>query len=301
MKEVSDMNNYIISACSTADLTKEQFEALDVKYIYFHYSMDGKQYLDDMGQTVSFKEFYDKMRAGADTRTSQINPEEFIDFFTPFLEEGKDILHISLSSGISGVYNSARIAKEELEEKYPDRKIMVVDSLTASIGYGLMVDKASELRKEGYSIEQLASWLEENKRKLHAWFFTSDLTYLVKGGRVSKASGMVGSILNICPLLTVNYEGKLVAKEKVRTKKKVILQAVKKMEELAENGYEYSEKCFISMADCLEDAQAVAKLVEEKFPKLNGKVRINYIGTTIGSHTGPGTVALFFWGKERID
>lgn len=295
------MNNYVISACSTADLTKEQFEAIDVKYIYFHYSIDGVSYLDDMGQTMSFKAFYDKMREGADTRTSQINPDEFIEFFTPFLEAGQDILHISLSSGISGVYNSARIAKEELEEKYPERKIMVVDSLNASIGYGLMVDKAAELRKEGYSIDQLTSWLEENKLKLNAWFFTSDLTYLVRGGRVSKVSGAVGSVLNICPLLTINPEGKLVSKEKVRTKRKVILQIVKKMEELAENGYDYSEKCYISMSDCMDDAQAVVKLVEEKFPKLKEKVCVNYIGTTIGSHTGPGTVAMFFWGKERTE
>lgn len=295
------MNNYVISACSTADLTKEQFEAIDVKYIYFHYSIDGVSYLDDMGQTMSFKAFYDKMREGADTRTSQINPDEFIEFFTPFLEAGQDILHISLSSGISGVYNSARIAKEELEEKYPERKIIVVDSLNASIGYGLMVDKAAELRKEGYSIDQLTSWLEENKLKLNAWFFTSDLTYLVRGGRVSKVSGAVGSVLNICPLLTINKEGKLVSKEKVRTKRKVILQIVKKMEELAENGYDYSEKCYISMSDCMDDAQAVVKLVEEKFPKLKEKVCVNYIGTTIGSHTGPGTVAMFFWGKERTE
>lgn len=295
------MNNYVISACSTADLTKEQFEAIDVKYIYFHYSIDGVSYLDDMGQTMSFKAFYDKMREGADTRTSQINPDEFIEFFTPFLEAGQDILHISLSSGISGVYNSARIAKEELEEKYPERKIIVVDSLNASIGYGLMVDKAAELRKEGYSIDQLTSWLEENKLKLNAWFFTSDLTYLVRGGRVSKVSGAVGSVLNICPLLTINKEGKLVSKEKVRTKRKVILQIVKKMEELAENGYDYSEKCYISMSDCMDDAQAVVKLVEKKFPKMKEKVCVNYIGTTIGSHTGPGTVAMFFWGKERTE
>lgn len=301
MREVSDMNNYILSACSTADLTKEQFETLDVKCIYFHYSMDGVQYPDDLGQTISFDEFYEKMKNGADTRTSQINPDEFIAYFTPFLEEGKDILHVSLSSGISGVYNSACIAKEELEEKYPERKITIVDSLTASAGYGLMMDKAAELKNAGYSMEELASWLEANKLKLHAWFFSSDLTFFVKGGRVSKTSGFVGTILNICPLLNVNFEGKLIPREKIRTKKKAVIQIVKKMEELAQDGLDYSGKCFISMSACLEDAQAVAKLIEEKFPKLNGKVMINYIGTTIGSHTGPGTVALFFWGKERID
>ena len=151
------------------------------------------------------------------------------------------------------------------------------------------------------SLEEIYNWTNENKLKLHHWFFSSDLTFFVKGGRVSKTSGWVGTMLNICPLLNVNNEGKLIPRYKIRTKKKVIKAIVDKMEEHAEGGLDYSGKCYISQSDCYEDAREVADLIEARFPKLNGKVEINYIGTTIGSHTGPGTVALFFWGDERVE
>ena len=295
------MGDYILSCCSTADLTQEHFESRDIHYICFHFELDGKQYLDDLGKSIAFHEFYQAMANGADTRTSQINADEFIQYFTPFLKEGKDILRLTLSSGISGVYNSAMIAKEELAEKYPDRKIYIVDSLAASSGYGLLMDKLADLRDEGMDIDSLHTWAEENKLKLHHWFFSSDLTFFVKGGRISKTAGFVGSVMDICPLLNVDYQGKLIPRFKIRTKKKVIQAIANKMEEFAQDGLEYNGKCYMSQSDCLEDAKAVAKLVEEKFPGLNGKVEINDIGTTIGSHTGPGTVALFFWGSERKD
>lgn len=295
------MNKYIISCCSTADLSKEHFEQRDIKYICFHYELDGRQYPDDLGQTVSFEDFYSAMANGADTRTSQINEAEFEAYFEPFLEEGKDIIHLCLSSGITGVINSANIAKEMLAEKYPDRKIYIVDSLAASSGFGLLMDKLADLRDEGKSIEELHKWVEDNKLKMQHWFFTSDLTFFVKGGRVTKTAGFVGGILNICPLLHVDYQGKLIPKFKIRTKKKVIEAIVEQMKLHAENGLDYSDKCYISQSACCEDAKAVAELVEEAFPKLKGKVLINNIGTTIGSHTGPGTVALFYWGKERTE
>ena len=295
------MENYIISCCSTADLTKEHFEQRDIKYICFHYELDGKQYPDDLGQTMSFEDFYSAMTNGADTRTSQINEAEFEAYFEPFLKEGKDIIHLCLSSGITGVINSANIAKEILAEKYPDRKIYIVDSLAASSGFGLLMDKLADLRDEGKSIDELYKWSEENKLKMQHWFFTSDLTFFVKGGRVTKTAGFVGGILNICPLLHVDYQGKLIPKYKIRTKKKVIEAIVEQMKLHAEDELDYSDKCYISQSACYEDAKAVADLVEKTFPKLKGKVLINNIGTTIGSHTGPGTVALFYWGKERCE
>ena len=295
------MSNYVLSCCSTADLSKEHFEERDIKYICFKYYLDDVYYPDDLGQTMAFEDFYQKMVDGADTKTSQINAEEYTEYFESFLKEGKDLIHLCLSSGISGSCNSAMIAKNELEEKYPDRKIYVIDSLAASSGFGLLVDKAADLRDEGMSIDELAAWLEENKKRVHHWFFSTDLTFFVKGGRVSKTAGFVGGILNICPLLNVNFEGKLIAREKIRTKKKVIKVIVEKMEQYADNSLEYADKCYISNSACMEDAAAVAALIEEKFPNLKGKVLINSIGTTIGSHTGPGTVALFFWGKERED
>ncbi len=293
------MSDYILSGCSTADLTKEHFLERDIHYICFHYEMDGKQYMDDLGETMSSADFYKAMQDGADTRTSQVNAVEYEEFFEPFLKEGKDILHVCLSSGISGSYNSANIAKEMLAERYPDRKIYIVDSLAASSGFGLLLDKLADLRDGGMSIDELYAWVNENKTKLHHWFFSTDLTFYIKGGRVSKTSGFVGTILNICPLLNVDAMGKLIPRKKIRTKKKVIEAIVKQMEEYAQDGYDYSGKCYMSHSACYEDAKAVADIVEDKFPKLNGKVQIYNIGTTIGSHTGPGTVALFFWGSER--
>lgn len=293
------MSNFILSCCSTADLAKEHFEKRNLQYICFHYELDGKEYKDDLGQSMSFEDFYKAMQNGAETKTSQVNASEYEEYFESFLKEGKDILHVSLSSGISGSFNSANIAKEMLTEKYPDRKIYVVDSLTASSGYGLLMDKLADLRDEGKTIDEIHEWVEKNKHHCLAWFFTSDLTFFIKGGRVSKTSGFVAGVLNICPMLNVDPEGKLIARQKVRTKRKVIEAIVQKMEEKAENGLDYSGKCYISQSACYEDAKAVADLVEAKFTKLNGKVEINNIGTTIGSHTGPGTVALFYWGTDK--
>lgn len=295
------MSDYIVSCCSTADLSKEHFIERDIHYICFHYELDGKAYLDDLGESIPFADFYQAMQNGADTKTSQINAEEYEEYFETFLKEGKDILHVSLSSGISGTINSANIAKTNLQERYPDRKIYIVDSLGASSGYGLIMDKIADLRDEGKNIDEVYSWIEENKLKLHHWFFSTDLTFYVKGGRVSKVSGFVGGILNICPLLNMDNLGRLIPRFKIRTKKKVIEAIVEQMEKHAEGGHDYSGKCYICQSACYEDARAVADMVENSFPKLNGKVEIYNIGTTIGSHTGPGTVALFFWGSKRED
>ena len=295
------MSDYILSCCSTADLSAELMEARDIHYICFHYEVDGTTYPDDLGQSIPFSRFYQMMRDGAMTRTSQVAAGEYEEYFESFLREGKDILHLTLSSGISGTLNSAMIAAEDLREKYPERKIYIVDSLAASSGYGLFMDRLADLRDSGMSIDEVRDWAEDNKLKCVHWFFTSDLTFFIRGGRVSKASGMIGQMLNICPLLNVDAQGKLIPREKHRGKKKVIHAIVQKMKEQAENGLDYSGKCFISQSDCLSDARAVADAVEATFPKLDGKVRIFDIGTTIGSHTGPGTVALFFWGQERRD
>lgn len=293
------MKDYIISCCSTADLTQEHFREREIHYICFHYEMDGVQYVDDLGISMSFEDFYKAMAGGAETRTSQVNAKEFEEYFEPFLEKGIDILHVSLSSGISGVINSAMVAKRNLEEKYPDRTIHVVDSLGASSGYGLLMDKLADLRDEGKSLEELYRWTEEHKKELHHWFFSTDLTFYIKGGRISKTAGFIGGMLNICPLLNMDGEGKLVPRLKIRTKQKVIKTIVDKMEENAKGGLEYADKCYISQSACYEDAKEVARLVEERFKKLQGRVEINHVGTTIGSHTGPGTVALFFWGDIR--
>ena len=299
-KEI-DMSDYIISCCSTADLSEEHFKSRDIHYICFHYELDGKQYPDDLGKSMKLADFYQAMVNGAETKTSQVNAEEYEKYFRGFLEQGKDILHVTLSSGISGSINSAMVAKQTLAEEFPDRKIYVVDSLGASSGYGLLMDRVADMRDSGMSLDDLAKWTEDNRLHLHHWFFSTDLTFYIKGGRVSKTAGFVGSVLNICPLLNMDNLGRLIPRYKIRTKKKVIKTIVDKMEEHAQDGLNYSGKCYISQSACYEDAKEVAELVEKRFPTLNGKVEINDIGTTIGSHTGPGTVALFFWGDERVD
>ena len=293
--------SYILSCCSPADLSKEHFESRGIHYVCFHYAIDGVEYPDDLGQSIPFDEFYERMKQGADTRTAQVNVAEYVDYFVPFLEEGKDIVHVSLSSGISGTINAARNAAAILRERYPDRKIHIIDSLGASSGYGLLMDTAATKRDEGMSCDELAAWITDNRLKLHHWFFSTDLSFFVKGGRISKTSAVFGGLLEICPLMNMDNLGRLIPRFKIRTKKKVIREIVNKMEACAENGLDYNGKCYISMSACYEDARAVADLVEARFPKLNGKVVINNIGNLIGSHTGTGTVALFFWGSERTN
>ena len=292
---------YIISCESTADLTKEHFESRNIKYVRFHFELDGKEYYDDLGASVPFEEFYEKVGAGVPTKTSQVNIDEYINFWTPFLEQGNDIVHVSLSSGLSGTINSARNAAEILKEKYPERTIWTLDSLGASSGYGMLMDCAADLRDSGKSPEELVNWIEANKLRLHHWFFSTDLSSYVRGGRISKTAAVFGGMLQICPLLNMDNGGHLVPREKIRTKKRVIEQMVKRMEEHVQGGLDYTGKVYISHSSCYDDARKVADMIEEKFTKISGRVEINWVGTTIGSHTGPGTVALYFFGTERTE
>ena len=266
------MSSYVISCCSTADLTEEHFSKREISYICFHYKLNDTEYADDLGKSMPFDQFYAAMAAGASTKTSQVNADEFEAYFETFLQDGKDILHVCLSSGISGVLNSAMIAKADLEERYPERKILIVDSLGASSGYGLLMDRLADLRDEGKPLEEVYDFAMKNRLKVHHWFFSTDLTFYVRGGRISKASGAIGGLLGICPLLNMDNEGRLIPRFKIRTKKKVIKKIVDQMEENAEGGLSYSGKCYISQSACYEDARAVADLIEERFPNLNGKV-----------------------------
>ena len=225
--------------------------------------------------------------------------EEFTEYFKRFLDDGKDVLHLTLSSGISGVINSARIAANELQEEYPDRKIVVIDSKTASAGYGLFMDKLASLRDEGYSFDELVAFTEENVIKQNTWFFTTDLTFFIRGGRVSKVSGWFGTALNICPLLNVNDEGKLIPRQKARGKKMVKKAALDAIMERIQDADGYSQNIFITHSVCYDDAREMADMLEAEFPCMKEKIRIFDIGPTIGAHTGPGTVAIGFWGKDK--
>lgn len=293
------MPGYVLSCCSTADLTHDWLERRNINYLEFNYFLDGVPCKDDFGATNSPADLYAKMLAGADAKTSQISAGNYLASFEQSLSAGLDVVHVTLSSGISGTYNSACAARDQLAEKYPDRHVYVVDSLAASSGYGLLMDRLADLRDEGMSAAELVAWAEEHKGEVQHWFFSSDLTFFIRGGRISKAAGLVGGMLKICPVMDVAPDGSLAVKEKIRTKAKAEKRVIEKMVELAEGGRDYSGKCFISQSECLDDAREVARMVEETFPKLDGKVEVFDIGATIGVHTGPGTVALFFWGQKR--
>ncbi len=293
------MGEYIISCCSTADVTEEYLKEKNIEHICFHYYLDDKAYEDDLFKSISPKDFYGAMVDGAMTKTSQVNADEFTAYFRGFLEKGLDVIHLTLASGISGVINSARIAAQELQEEFPDRKLVVFDSLTASAGYGLFMDKLASLRAEGMSFDELVSWTEAHIQNQNTWFFTTDLTFLIRGGRVSKLSGWFGTALKICPLMNVNDEGKLIPRQKCRGKKLVKKAALDAIKERINNGADYDENIFITHSVCYEDAREMADMLEEAFPKMKEKIRIFDIGPTIGAHTGPGTVAIGFWGREK--
>lgn len=290
---------YAITCCSTADLPAQFFEKTGISYARFHFSMNGVEYEDDLGASISPEAFYQQIRQGALPVTSQVNVQQYEELFEPVLCSGRDLIHLTLSSGISGSISSARIAARELAERYPGRRIQVIDSLAAASGYGLLVEEAYARQQEGMSFDQLVSWIEENKRKLHHWFFSTDLTHFRRGGRISASSAFFGNMLNICPLMNVNSQGKLIPREKIRGKKRVMGQMLRQMELHAQEGTAYRGRCFLSHSDCPQDAKELAAMVEQAFPHLDGPVEIFPIGTVIGSHTGPGTVALFFWGDER--
>ena len=292
------MSDYILSCCSSCDLTNEWIERRNLHYVSFNISLDGVQYKDDMGKTFSPRDLLKKMEEGADAKTSMVSIGEYVDYFKPFLKEGKDILHVSLSTGISGTYNGACQAADILRETYPDRKIIVIDSMAASSGYGLLMELAADKRDEGLGIDELAAWIEDNKLNVVHWFFSTDLQYYIKGGRISKTAGTIGQVLNICPLLNVDFEGRLIPREKIRTKKKVVKRIVEKMIDEADGGINYTGKVFLSDSD-KELGDEVTALIEETFPQLKGRIARFDIGCTIASHTGPGTVALFFKGKKR--
>ena len=289
------MENYILSCCSTMDLRKGWAEEQGVNLIYAKFFLEGEEFRDDFYESISQDKLFERMLSGEKSQTTQVNTEEYIDSFRKYLEQGQDIFHICLSGGLSGTVNSCHIAKDILLEEFPERKIEILDSLMASSGYGLLVDKACALKKQGLTMEELRKELEKWRNCLHAYFFTSDLRFFIQGGRVSKAAGFIGGLLRICPVLKITEEGKLKPIEKVRGKKQAMENILSKMEK---EGYLSTEKCFISHSACPLDAKKLAESIRDRFHP-EGNMEIFDIGGTIACHTGPGTVACFFFGKEK--
>lgn len=294
------MADYVLSCSSTIDTSVEWLSDRKIICVLYNYELDGTPCKDDFGKTMPPAELYARMLAGATAKTSQISVGDYLAHFTPILEAGSDLLHVTLSSGLSGTFDSACVAAEHLRERYPDRSIYIVDSLSAVGGYALLLDKLAELRDSGMSIDELYTWAEAHKAETQTWFFSTDLTFYVRGGRISKAAGMVGGVLQLCPLMHVEADGTLAVKEKIRTKRKAITRSVEKMRELAQGGTSYSERVYINHSESLSDAQALASSVKQEFANLLGEPSIFPIGATIGCHTGPGTLVLSFWGASRI-
>lgn len=287
------MSEFIITADSTVDMPKEYLAEKGIPIMPLSYVLEGVTYEDGNGLTG--KEFYDKIRAGAMPTTSQINPEQAKAAFEPIVKEGKDILHIAFTSGLSGSYNSARIAAEELSEEYPDRKIIVVDSLCAAMGEGMLLYKAVELKEQGKSLDEIVEWVENNKLHVCHDVTVDDLFHLHRGGRVSKASAIVGSMIKIKPIIHVNDEGKLIVIGKERGRKKSLMTLVDRMEEKMK-GFE-NDVFMIVHGDAQEDAEFVKNEMIKRFGVTN--IMINCLGSVIGSHTGPGVVAIFYMGNRN--
>ena len=287
------MRDYVITVNSTVDLPKEWLEERKVPVIPLKYTIDNETYTDMEG--LSSKEFFEKLRDGKMATTSQINPEEARAQLEPFLKEGKDVLHLGFSSGLSGTYNSMRIAGEELKEEYPEAKIIIIDTLCACLGEGLLLYKALQLKEAGKTIEETAKWVEENKLHICHNVTVDDLFHLHRGGRISKASAVLGSVVQIKPIIHMDENGKLQVIGKERGRKKSLNKIVDMAAEQAK-GWE-NDLILITHGDCVEDAEYVAERVRAKMGVDN--ILINNIGTVIGSHTGPGVVAVFCMGEKR--
>ena len=290
------MRDFVILTDSCADLTAEMVEQLDVQVLPLSFNMDGKtvfNYPDN--REMDPHTFYEQLRAGKTATTSAVNVAQFTEVMEPCLQEGKDVLVLAFSSGLSTTYNSAAIAADDLKEKYPERKIYVVDTLCASMGQGLLVYLAAKEREKGGSIEQVRDWTEANKMSIAHQFTVNDLFHLKRGGRVSAATAVVGSMLAIKPVLHVDDEGHLINIGKVRGRAASLKALVDAMEKAAIDPAD--QTIFISHGDCWDDANAVAHMVKERFGVK--EVIMNYVGPVIGAHAGPGVVALFYIGKER--
>lgn len=287
------MSNYKIITDSACDLTASMLQELDVAMTPLHLLFKGDNRPDTV-EDAFIAEFYAGMRAGEVSKTSAVNPEAWVSTIEPVLAAGQDALVLGFSSGLSTTYQSAVIAAQELMEKYPDRKIRVVDTLCAALGEGLLVWYTCKKRDEGLSLDELADWVEENKMYSSHWFTVDDLVYLKRGGRVSAATAMVGTMLKIKPVLHMDENGKLVSMIKARGRKAAIETLLQQMLTLGE-GFD-NETVFICHADCLPDAEKLKEMVLEKTGAKN--VFIGNLGAVIGSHAGPGTLSLFFMGKR---
>lgn len=294
------MNTKFILSCeSTVDLPYSYVNHRDIPVLFYSYSVDGEEYPDDMGRDAdALPRFYRFLDEGKIPSTSQINVFRYLEYFDELLKMG-DVLHIAFGSGMTGSVTNAISAAEMLRGKYPERKIEVVDSLCSSSGYGLLVDSAADLRDGGSTLEETANWVNANRKLVHHQFFSTDLKYYRRSGRMSGSAAAIGAVLNICPIMRLDDSGHIIAYDKVRGKKKAIERTLDTMEAHAQGGSAYTGKCWVCHSNCPEDAEETVSALRARFTNISGEIRICNIGTIIASHCGPGTVAVFFFGDER--
>jgi len=290
------MNPYVFMTDSDSDLPFRYVDELDLNMVYMPYIVDGKEYMDDLGRDGKQKEYFDNMRQGAAPSTSLLPLGAYLEIFEPILAQGKDILFVAFSSQLSGTLNNANAAREELLEKYPERRILIVDTLSISAPQSILVLKAHELYRAGKPMEEVAAWLEENKLRAQAWFTVDDLKYLRRGGRISAVAATMGTLLDLKPIITETKEGKLVSTDKVRGRKSALRLIADKAAENIDDPA--SAMPIIMHADAPEDAERLEKMLRERIPELP-QIQIWYVGPVIGAHCGPGTVAICYFGKER--
>lgn len=295
------MNTKFILSCeSTVDLPFSYVSGRNIPVIFYTYTVDGKEYIDDMlRDPEALSNFYQLLDDGKLPSTSQLNKFAYEEFFEEQLKQG-DLLHIAFGSGMTKSVTNAESAASKMREKYPNRKLIVVDSLCSSSGYGMLVDYAADMRDRGCSIEETEKWLIDNRNKIHHQFFSTELKHYRRSGRMSGATAMIATILGICPIMRLDDKGRIIAYGKVRGKTNAIKTTLDAMESHAQGGKNYSEKCWICHSRCLEDAENLKKELKQRFPNIKGDIRICDVGTIIASHCGPGTVAVFFLGDERV-
>ena len=287
--------NFIITTDTCCDLPKSYIKENGLDVVTLYYNMKGVAYGKDVELEV--KAFYDMMRAGEMPTTMAANPEELREMFEKYLKAGKDVLHLAFSSELSSSYSNAAVVARELNEEYTDNKVVVIDTLSASLGQGLVIYKAVQLREDGWSIDEVARWVEENRLHFCHQFTVDDLNHLYRGGRVSKLTAVAGTLIQVKPILHVNDEGKLIPIGKVRGRKKSLMALVDNMERTIGSYRDKNDIVFISHGDALEEAEYLAGLVKERFGIEN--FLIHPVSPTIGAHSGPGTIALFYMGDRR--
>lgn len=290
---------FILSCESTVDMPYSYVNSRNIPVLFYSYTVDDKVYPDDMGRDPNaLPHFYEMLNEGKMPSTSQLNDFQYKDYFEELLKQG-DVLHIAFGSGMTNSVQNAKEVAELMKKEFPDRKLIVIDSYCSSSGYGMLVDYAADMRDEGCDMETVRDWVEANAKRVHHQFYSTDLKYFRRSGRVSGPAAAIGAVLNICPIMRLDESGHIVAYDKVRGRKNAIQKTVDTMAEHAEGGEQYSGKCFISHSNCLASAEELKADVEARFPNLAGKIQIFDIGTIISSHCGPGTVAVYFLGDTR--